>query len=199
MQDHHIAFGDLRQALGFHGRFDVLDRDLLAQFHWTALQRLEVQQDAAGEERFDMLDAQLLHAIAPDHLAGRDAVVEQLGVSTDADMCETVELGADLADLGRQEIVHPDHVVLAERPAGEPGGGAHREHPLAEQRHLCLIGAGKRDRVAGLDQLGGFQSLGRRHQVGGARLVIGAVFRGVPVFGGLCLDAEAERAGERQR
>ena len=91
-------------------------------------------------------------------------------------MCQTIELGADLTDLGCQKVIHPDHLVVGEWPAGQAVGAAGRPFAMPEQRHLVGIGSRQGDdgtlfdifhRV--LDAVGG-------HQVGLAGLIVLAVF-----------------------
>ena len=69
-------------------------------------------------------------------------------------MTEPVELGADLTDLGCQDFVMPDHLVLAVRAAGRGAGYAQRENALAKERHAVLIDAAKTVDLALLDQAG---------------------------------------------
>ena len=108
-------------------------RDLLAGVHHAAFHRLDVDQVPAREQRLQLLDAELLQAVGVADLGQREAVVEtHLGLvavlaELDADVAEAVELGADLADLGREELVVIDELVLAERAAGRAAGNAQRE------------------------------------------------------------------------
>jgi hypothetical protein len=140
---------------------------------------LEIHHDAAREERLHVLDAELLQAVGAVHVGALAVAVEQraLGVVVDADMAEAIELGADLADLSGQEVVVPDGLVRSDRSAGEPAGGAYREDPAAEQRHLGLVGPRQRVGLAFCDELGGLQRLFRRLRVGRACLVLSAPFR----------------------
>ena len=74
----------------------------------------------AGEKRLQLLDSELLQAIGVADFRRRVAVVEaHLGLvavlaQLEADVPEAVELGADLADLGCQELVMVDELVRAE-------------------------------------------------------------------------------------
>ena len=145
------------------------------------------------------LHAQLLQAVGTDgraglgvtvlQVAGREAVVEHLVVQVArladarADMGETVELGADLANLGGQDLVVPDHLVLPERAAGRGARDAQREDALAEQRHAVFIDAAEAVDLALLDQAGRVQRDLRGHVVGGAGLVTFAPARRPPFLG----------------
>jgi hypothetical protein len=87
-------------------------------------------------------------------------------------MAEPVELGADLPDLGRQELVVPDHQVAPERAAGRRAGDAQREGALAEIRHGRLVDAADLVDLAGAHQPDGVEDLLGRDPVRGAGLVL---------------------------
>ena len=135
LKKHRVARLDVAflHVLALQRGAQVGDRDLLAGVHHAALERPEVEQVAAREQRLQLLDAELLQAVGVADLGRGEAVVEMhlalvaVLAELDADMAEAVELGAGLADLGRQELVVVDQLVLAERAAGRPAGDAQRE------------------------------------------------------------------------
>ncbi len=183
MQQHHVARAGRLQPLALQRGFEVGGGDLVARLHRAAAQGGDVQQNAAGEERLDVLDAQLRRAGAAEDLSRRGAVVEHVRVAADADMRQPVELGAHLADLGGDEIVHPDDLVRAQRPARQPARAAQREDPVAEKRHVGGVVAADGDHPAPPDQLCRLECLGRRHQVRRAGHIPGAVLGLGPVLG----------------
>ena len=65
LKNTRIAFLDvgLLHVLLLQGGAQVGDGDLLADIHRRALDRLDVEQVAAGEERLAVLDAELLQAV----------------------------------------------------------------------------------------------------------------------------------------
>ena len=72
----------------------------------------------------DVLDAERAHALRADALIVQVAavVIEHALGGDDADVAGTVELGADLAELGRHVLVVVDELLAAERPpVGRPG------------------------------------------------------------------------------
>ena len=150
-------------------------RDLVADV--PRLLRLHVDQVAAGEERLDMLHADLLEPVgALDLGPGKAVVVAVVGLvgrraDNGADMAEAVELGAHLADFGCEILVVIDEHVLAERPAGRGAGNAEREAARAEEGNARLVVAPDAGDLAVLDPLHGVERLLRRHPVGGAGLV----------------------------
>ena len=197
VDQHDVAFGRRADALFLKRRFDVGDRDFLACIHRPAPHGGDVEDDAAGEEGLHMLHAQRLDAVGPGDFGNQFAIVEPVALfAADADMRKAVELGANLADLGGEEIVHPDHVIRRERPARQPAGAAQRKGPRAKERHFRLICAADRKDRAGLHQRHGLHRLGRGHQVGRAGLIVRPVFRLGPVGG---VARRHRRSGEERR
>ncbi len=92
----------------------------------------KIDQHAARDDRMELLDTEAFEPVGGGELPFDEAVVEAhllaIAVRADlhADVAETVELGADLADLGRQELVVPDDLVGAERAAGRRAGDPQR-------------------------------------------------------------------------
>ena len=92
-----------------------------------------------------LLRAQVLQARRRREPGLHEAVVEThlaaIAVDADlhADVAEPVELRAHLADLGRDEIVVPDDLVLAEQAAIRRPRDPHHELARAEQRHLRRV------------------------------------------------------------
>ena len=79
----------------------------------------QVDEHAARDQRFHVLDAELAEARARVHLGRREAVVEHAlraavgELDLAADVAEAVELCADLADFGRKELVVIEHAIRA--------------------------------------------------------------------------------------
>ncbi len=140
VHEHRVARTDVRLAhvLRLERRLQVGGRDLLALVHPAAPEALDIHQHASGEERVELLDAQLVDAVSVGHLLRGEAVVETLFAliarlaGLDADMREAVELGPDLTDLGAQKLVVPNDLVVAEGPAGRRARNAHRKSTVAE-------------------------------------------------------------------
>ena len=80
-----------------------------------------VHQDAARDDRLDVLDAELSQAVGAPHFLHGDAVVEHVPLGAirhrqaGTDMAEPVELRTDLPDLRAHELVMSDQPVRAER------------------------------------------------------------------------------------
>ena len=93
----------------------------------AAAQRDRIQQHAAAHEALlrDVLDAERAHALRADAFVVQVAavVIEHALGGDDADVAGTVELGADLAELGRHVVVVVDELLVAERSAGRPCPG----------------------------------------------------------------------------
>src|ERR671918_492709 len=157
---------------------DVVDRQAVAAFH-----REDVEQDAAREERLEMLHAELLEPVGgADLLLGEAVVVADLAVAGGhADVPEAVELRADLADLAYEQLIVVVELVVAERPTRRRARDDDvRPQPLAEQRDALLEHAAQRVDLAGLDQAGRLEDLGRGHAVVGSPLVLRAPGRRPP-------------------
>ena len=207
-----VALAGIVDALAFERRVVVVERDRVSLLeHVDALERRHVDQQAAGEERADLLGPHLLEAAGAGDVGELRAVVEIVVVGPPLDaadldhrMAETVELRADLADLRRDQLVHEGlREVLAgpaQRAVRRVAGDAERERPPRHQRHVVGIGHAECDDLALLDELrGGHPFLGR-DVVGAARLVVGAELARPPalvdrVVACLC----AERRGTREQ
>jgi hypothetical protein len=159
-----------------------------------------------GEERLQVLDAKLLQTVrAADFLLSQTVVVADLPVARDhPDVTQAVELRADLPDLAHEQLVVIVEVVLAERPAGrrarQDDVGA---ESLAEQRNALFEHVAELVHLPGLDELGRFENLRRRHPVVRAALILRSPRRGPPLgrerIRGLCLSRGdlARGAGRR--
>ena len=134
VEEHAVAFADLVDPGVLNHLLDVVGGDdARAVGGGRDRQRVgaaelgRVEQHAAADKALlaDILDPEVAHA--QDHVAGAAlvgrlalaAVVEQVALGgADADVARTVELGADLTDLGGDQLVVEDQAVAAERPAG---------------------------------------------------------------------------------
>ena len=92
---------------------------------------------------------------------------------------EGIELGARLADLGGQQLVHEgltEVVALPGQIVGRPAAAryAERKGAAGEQRQPVMILHSERRHLALLDELDGLEALLRRDVVGRARLILGA-------------------------
>ena len=97
-------------------------------------------------------------------------------------MARAVELGADLADLGGDQLVVEHEPVAAERPAGGRARDVQREPARAEERDVGRIELAERRGLALLHQLDRLEHhLGRR-PVGRADLVVRAPLGRPPVL-----------------
>ena len=133
---HDVAGANL-DALALERASQVRERDLVAAVEpRDALERGDVDEHAARHERADVLDAELREPVALRELGAVVAVVEEIA---DADVAQTVELRADLADLGADDLVVIHGPVRAERPVRLRNPQA--EMPRAEQRHARLVDA----------------------------------------------------------
>src|SRR4051812_43468519 len=76
MEQHHVALAGFFDILLGESLFDVIyGDDVTDRQSFTTLERQNIEQDAAGEERFDVVDAELLEAVRPTDLLLRQAVV----------------------------------------------------------------------------------------------------------------------------
>ena len=172
----------------------------------------DVDQYAAGQVRLDLLDAELPQAVGALNLVDREAVVEHIlhgpvpHGGADADVAGAVELGSDLTDLGREDLVEVDEGVVAE---GSARGGTRDEHRVGaplEQGNTALVHLPELVHLARLHELYGLEDLLRGYPVRAAGLVLGPPQRvrpPRPFFAGLrkafADDGEADRrAGQGQ-
>ena len=146
--DEHGVAGLQRQLLALQRLLQILRRDLVGvRQHRHALQRRDVDQHAAGDERADPLDAELGEPAASRVVVDLHAVVE---AAADRLVREAVELRADLADLGDDELLVAAAAVGS--VVHERALGVHVEAPRAEERHRCVQHAAELDDLAGLDE-----------------------------------------------
>jgi hypothetical protein len=81
----------------------------------------KIEQDAARDDRVEFLHSKVLQAGAGRELPFHEAVVEAhlvafaIGTELHADVAEAVELCADLADFGSDELVMIDQLLGPER------------------------------------------------------------------------------------
>src|SRR6202044_2083686 len=116
--EYRIAGPDrlLCDALTFEAGLEIGEHDLFADVEHPPFQALDVEQDAAGEERRRVFDPEFLEPVRRPHLGQAIAVVEEhFGLVAPhpahaAEMAERVHLGADLADFGGDEFVVPDRL-----------------------------------------------------------------------------------------
>ena len=121
------------------------------------------------------------------------AVVEVVViVHAHADVAETVELRADLADFAAEHLVVRDHPVLADRLRRGRAGNGQAEMPLAGQRHAIFIRAAQRVDLPVRDELLGLEDLFGRHAVGGAALIVSGPHSEGHHFGPMGVSSAAE-------
>ena len=135
-----------------------------------------VDEDAAGRERLDVLEAELGHVVLVDELAHRDLV--EVAVLA-PDVPEPVEVGADVT-LTEPRVFHVRELVLAER--GTRGEGGRRQDALREARpeewDAVRQGIRHRNDLPLLDLGRGRLRDRRRDAVGRAGLIVGPPGRG---------------------
>ena len=136
----HVAFPDI-DALARQGALDVVDGDDVSALQPVdALVGGDVEQDTAGEEHPDVLDAEPLQAIGVPEVGQLVAVVKDLVVAyLHADVAEAVELRTHLPDLGAHDFVVADDLVIGERLVRGQTGDGDAVMPLARHRHAVLV------------------------------------------------------------
>ena len=133
------------------GLLQILRGDLVAVGqHLGALQRRDVDQDATGHQRADVLDAQLAEARARRNLRKAETVVEPI---PDRLMAEPVELRPDLPQLGEDDLFVAAAMIQARIDDG--AFGQEIEAPPWKEGH------GRRQHVAELEDLAGLDQAGR--------------------------------------
>src|SRR5262249_41308794 len=175
-EEHRVALAGLADPLPLQRCAHIVHRDHVADGQAiAALRREDVQQDASGEERLQVLYTQLLQPVgAADLFLGQAVVVTDLAVTRDhSDVAQAIELRSDLADLAHEQLVVIVETGLAERPArrraGPDAGGA---EALAEERDAVLQHVTKLVDLARLDELRRLQYLRRCHPVVRAALIL---------------------------
>ena len=142
-----------------------------------------VDDDAAGGERFQVLEAELGHVVLVDELAHRGLVVVAV---LDADVSHAVEVRAYVA-LAEPGVFHVGELVLAERCArgkargGEDGLGEAR----AEQRHAID------QRIRHVRDLAGLDLGGRRLGHRGVTRLVAPVWSFGPHGEGFTIDLQS--------
>ena len=136
-----------------------------------------------------VLDAEVAHAdrpVAAAALVGLlplTAVVEDVALrGPHADVARPVELGADLADLGRDELVVEDEPVAAERAARRRARDDHVPDARPEGGDVPVVVLAERGGLALLDELDDLEDVLGRDPVDRAGLVVGAQLAGPPVL-----------------
>ncbi len=168
-----------RPAGGGQGAFEVRRGDNAARAEMiAAVEARDVEQQAAGDERRDVLDAEPGQPPVGQDLVGVGVVVEAVAFG---DMAERVDMGADMG-------VHLDPLEIGAGVVGDaepapaadgvfPGGPhGHQERRLVG-RHEGRVGAEGVGQVVDLGRLDageGGAALGLGDQVGGADLVVPA-------------------------
>src|SRR5439155_5852066 len=115
----------------------------------------------------DILDADLGETGTRGDLLGLETVVMDTVMAL---MAEAVELGADLAHLGG------DDLLIAAALVGPGSRGTALElhvEGTRPQRHLVIEHVAEFDDLAGLDQPGGVEQALRLHMIGGTAFVAG--------------------------
>ena len=135
VEEHAVAGADRRDALALDHLLHVLGGDdariagavLLRHGQLAAAQRDRIEQHAAAHEALlrHVLDAERPHARRAHAFVVQEAaiVVEHALGGDDADMAGAVELGADLADLGRHVLVVVDELLAVRTGRRSAGPG----------------------------------------------------------------------------
>ena len=198
VEEHAVALADLFDSGVLNHLLDVIGRnDARAVGGGRNRQRVgaaqlgRIEQHAAADKALlaDILHPEVAHA--QDHVAGAAlvgglalaAVVEQVALRrAHANVARTVELGADLADLGGDQLVVEDQTVAAERPAGGRARNLEQKATRTEERNVARIVFAERRGLALLHQLDRFEHHLGRGPIGRAHLVVRAPFARPPVL-----------------
>src|SRR2546427_6185624 len=106
-----------------------------------------------------------------------EAVVEPhpvqvtVGADEHADVAQAIDLGPDLADLARDELLVEDQAILREGAGGWKGRNDELVVAQAPHRHAGLVDATEAGDLPPPGQLHRLEDFFRRHQVPGAGLV----------------------------
>ncbi len=152
----------------------------------------QIDNDAAGREDLEMLEAEPRHVVLVDEFPHRVLVVVAVAA---AEMAEAVQMRPDMA-LAEPRVLDEGRVVLAVgRPRRERSGGQDGlAKARAEQRDTIHQRMGQADHLAFLDLRRGGLYDGGCHSVGRTRLIVGSERRGRNGFGavGLRIRPRAE-------
>ncbi len=140
--------------------------------HLRALQRRDVDQDATGHQRADVLDAQLAEARARRNLRKAETVVEPI---PDRLMAEPVELRPDLPQLGEDDLFVAAAMIEARIDVGAFGEKV--EAPSGKEGHGRRQHVAELEDLASLDQSCCAHDGVRTHVVARAALVLRPPFR----------------------
>ena len=138
-----------------------------------ALQGRHVNQDAARDERADLLDAELLEPVASRRVSDLEAIVHAVA---DGLMGKAIELRAHLTDLADDQFLVASAAVRLR--VHEGAFGMHIEAARAEKWHRGAEHMAEFDDLAGADQLRRPQHGLGLHMIAGTALVAGPHFDG---------------------
>src|SRR5262249_48501661 len=155
MEQHHIALPGLLNILFGESLFDVIyGDDVTNRQSFTALERQDIEQDAACEERFDVVHAELLEAVRPTDLILRQAVVVAcLVANQNTNVAEAVELRSYLANFTTEHLIVIHELLVPKRTTRRATGNGNREMTLSEEWNAGFEVHTQAVDLAGLDQL----------------------------------------------
>ena len=153
---------------------EIVRRDVIGgRKHIDALQSGNVDQDAAGHQAADVLDSELLESTSRADLAELEAIVKTIAPHL---VGEGVELGADLAELGDDQLfIGLTSIRCRQCRFGvdvEDAAGIDKSF-LGVRRKYCS----ELEHLAGLDQFCRAQNRLGLHHIGGTALVAGSPLR----------------------
>jgi hypothetical protein len=174
MEQHHIALPGLLDVLFGEGLFDVVHGDDVTDRQaFTALERQNIEQDAACEERFDVVDTELLEAVGPTDLVLRQTIVVAcLVADQNTNVAETVELRSYLANFATEHLIVIHELLVPKRTTRRATGDGNGEMTLSEERNTGFEVHTQAVDLAGLDQLCRLQDFSRGDPLGRADLII---------------------------
>src|SRR5215831_6854967 len=179
MKQHDITLSRLLDVLFGERLFDVIDGDDIANGQpFPALEGQDVEQDAAREERFDVVYTELLEAVgAADLLLRQAIIVAYLVPNHDTDVAEPIKLRPDLADFTAKHLVVVHQLLVTKWTTRGTTRNRDREMALPEERNAGLKIHAQAIDLASLDQLCCLKHLGRCDAVRGTDLVVCAPWR----------------------
>src|SRR5262249_8379303 len=183
-EQHDIALCRLLDVLFGERLFDVIDGDDIANGQpFPALEGQNVEQDAAREERFDVVHTELLETIGAAYLLLRQAIiVAYLVPNHDTDVAEPIKLRPYLADFTAKHLVVVHQLLVTKRTTRGTTRNSDREMALPEERNARLKIHAQAIDLVGLDQLCCLKHLGRSDALRGTNLIVGAPGRRPPVL-----------------